>query len=173
MFFIIAMVAGTNFVGPAGAWAAGGFFGATGTINGVTLTSDIMIVTGVVVLPGIEVPSAARAPLIMRPFDQELLTCQRYLETVGLGMVGVTSSSSSAIISTPYKVIKRAAPTLLTPAGTITIYANANFNTTAAPTIGANDVTGGTINIGGFAGMTGNIVAFLTAHPGLRFDARL
>jgi hypothetical protein len=34
--------------------------------------------TGVVVLPGIEGPTAAQSPLIMRPFDQELLTCQRY-----------------------------------------------------------------------------------------------
>ena len=45
------------------------------------LPSDIFRITGVVVLPGIEAPSAARSPLIMRPYDQELLTCQRYWQT--------------------------------------------------------------------------------------------
>jgi hypothetical protein len=44
----------------------------------VAATSDVFRITGVVVLPGIEAPSAARSPLIMRPYDQELLICQRY-----------------------------------------------------------------------------------------------
>jgi hypothetical protein len=77
---IITMMAGSTYLGPAGTWAATLLLGVTGTTNGVAATTDSMIITGVVVLPGIEVPSAARSPLIMRPFDQELLTCQRYYE---------------------------------------------------------------------------------------------
>jgi hypothetical protein len=41
-----------------------------------------MRISGVTVLPGIEAPSAARSPFIMRPFDQELVTCQRYFNWV-------------------------------------------------------------------------------------------
>jgi len=73
-----AMMAGTSFCATAGAWAAGNFLGATGTINGVAATTDLFRIVGVVILPGDEAPSAERSPLIMRPFDQELVTCQRY-----------------------------------------------------------------------------------------------
>jgi hypothetical protein len=61
-----------------GVWSSNFYLGATGQVNGVAATSDVFRITGVVVLPGIEAPSAARSPLIMRPFDQELVTCQRY-----------------------------------------------------------------------------------------------
>jgi len=57
---------------------AGDYYGAPGQVNAVAATSDWFRVSGVVILPGIEAPSAARSPLIMRPYDQELLTCQSY-----------------------------------------------------------------------------------------------
>ena len=50
-----------------------------GVPNNSATTSDTAAITGVVVLPGLEAPSAVRSPLIMRPYDQELLTCKRYL----------------------------------------------------------------------------------------------
>jgi len=46
--------------------------------NTVGAINQYAAITGVVVLPGIEAPTAARSPLIMRPYDQELVTCQRY-----------------------------------------------------------------------------------------------
>jgi hypothetical protein len=52
--------------------------GTSATTNFVANTNNIVQLTGLVVLPGIELPSQARSALIMRPFDQELLTCQRY-----------------------------------------------------------------------------------------------
>jgi len=61
-------------------WQVGTFYGAVGQVNGVAATSDVFRITGLVVLPGIELPSAARSAFIMRPFDQELMTCQRYYE---------------------------------------------------------------------------------------------
>ena len=61
-------------------WQAGNFIAATGQTNLATGLGAGIFVTGVVVLPGIEAPSAARSPLIMRPFDQELVTCQRYYQ---------------------------------------------------------------------------------------------
>lgn len=50
------------------------------SFNGVSSTSNTFELTGLVVLPGIELPSSERASFIMRPFDQELLICKRYYE---------------------------------------------------------------------------------------------
>jgi hypothetical protein len=169
--------AGSGLISSAGVWltgAAGGAVIATPTnTNYFATTSNKVTISNVVILPGTEAPSAARSPLIMRPYDQELLTCQRYLEPISVSAMGWTSGTTSIIMSAPFRVLKRAAPTLLAPAGGIAIYANGNFSSTATPTFGAIDMTGATLNIGGYAGMTTNVVAFLTAHPGIKFDARL
>jgi hypothetical protein len=81
LMLMFTMMAGTSMTTVAGAWTAGSFLGATGTINGVASTTDTMLLTGLVVLPGIEAPSAARSALIMRPYDQELVTCKRYWQS--------------------------------------------------------------------------------------------
>jgi hypothetical protein len=81
-----AMAAGSASLGPANAWATtstAAYIGVTGMINGVAALTDTFQITGVVLLPGIELPSASRAPLIMRPYDQELMLCRRYLQVVG------------------------------------------------------------------------------------------
>jgi hypothetical protein len=72
---------GTTFVAPSeNTWLTGNYLGAAAQVNGVAATSDAFRITGVVVLPGNEAPPAARSPLIMRPFDQELMVCQRYYQ---------------------------------------------------------------------------------------------
>jgi hypothetical protein len=82
------MACGTTFQAPANAWAAGNFIAATGTTNGVAANTDYMQITGVVILPGIELPSASRAPFIMRSYDQELPLCERYFEKWDVTGVG-------------------------------------------------------------------------------------
>ena len=79
ILFSIVMMTGPTLQTAANTWAAGNFLGVTGMVNGMASTTDYMIVTGVVVLPGTQAPTAAQSPLIMRPYDQELVTCQRYL----------------------------------------------------------------------------------------------
>jgi hypothetical protein len=54
------------------------------TPNTVGAINQYAAITGVVILPGLEAPSAARSPLIMRPYDQELLTCKRYWEKMDI-----------------------------------------------------------------------------------------
>ena len=79
MWISFVLASGSNGIAPvANAWSNGNFGAAPGQINGIAATTDVFRITGVVVLPGIEAPSAARSPLIMRPYGQELLTCQRY-----------------------------------------------------------------------------------------------
>ena len=55
------------------------------TGHAVANTSYVCRVTGLVVLPGVELPSAARSPFIMRPLSLELAQCQRYVTILGGG----------------------------------------------------------------------------------------
>jgi hypothetical protein len=94
----ICMAAGSNFVGTANVWVGTNQLGVTGTINGVAATTDTFQITGVVILPGIELPSAARAPFIMRPFDQELVLCRRYFQsTYEIGTLLGTATDVGAV----------------------------------------------------------------------------
>ena len=110
---IFAMMCGSAFQKPAGAWAAGTAFGATGTINGVSATSDVMYITGVTVLPGIAAPTAAQSPLIMRPYDQELLTCQRYWQKFGNSLIiqGYGAVGGNIYLTLPLSPYMRVPPT--------------------------------------------------------------
>jgi hypothetical protein len=118
----------------ANTWLAGSYLAAPGQVNGVAATSDFFRLTGVVVLPGIEAPSAARAPLIMRPYDQELLTCRRYF----CGFGGLTASyapffgysitTTQALIWCPFPVEMRAYPTFSFDASNYTLVNNVNNN---------------------------------------------
>jgi hypothetical protein len=71
----------------------------------VASTADVFRLTGVVVIPGTEAPSAARSPLIMRPYDQELLICQRYYcKSFGTGQVVADNVDNTQYTGTAYSV---------------------------------------------------------------------
>jgi hypothetical protein len=65
-----------------GAWFNGSFQGVTGTTNTIPLTARFSV-TGLIVVPGTQLPPSSRAPLIMRPYDQELKVCRRYWQSLG------------------------------------------------------------------------------------------
>jgi len=134
----ITMMAGTSFCAPAGAWTAGNFIGATGTINGVASTSDSLILSGITVLPGIEAPSAARSALIIRPLDQELATCLRYFEPGYFESDGWVGSAGTGLAAQmPFKVFKRATPTMaISGQGGAGVAIPANFSAVAPRTSG-------------------------------------
>jgi hypothetical protein len=75
--------AGSGYQTAPNAWAAGNFFVTAGTMNLCAAVNNAALLTGVVVLPGIEAPRADRSALIMRPFDQELTVCKRYWQKLG------------------------------------------------------------------------------------------
>jgi len=119
---------GSTFRGPANTWNTGYFFASSSNTNFLAANSNQVLITGVVVLPGIEAPSAARSALIMRPYDQELLTCRRYFQTsysssVAVGTVslagsgnyyldGLSSAVHAIFTCVPFGVPMRAAPSL-------------------------------------------------------------
>ena len=124
-----ALATGATQTAPAAnTWYTTNYTAAPGQVNAVQATTDRFRITGLVVLPGLEAPTAARSPLIMRPYDQELLTCQRYWESsydYGLspgavsdnGSVrfyfnGGTAAAYTASLLIRFKVNKRGAPTV-------------------------------------------------------------
>jgi hypothetical protein len=89
----------------------------SGTANNMA-SGGYFSLTGVVVLPGIYAPTAAQSPLIMRPYDQELLTCQRYYQQWGgesafeIFANGQCSSSTAAQFFRELVPTMRSLPTL-------------------------------------------------------------
>jgi len=180
-----AAACGTSYAAPAiNTWYGGGYIAGPGQVNAVASTSYTFNLTGLVVLPGIELPSAARAPLIMRPYDQELLTCMRYYEALpssGIGALasGMAYSTTAAVIVMPYKVVKRAAPTF-NVVGAVSDFslAQANTATTSITALGHFNATleASLINATGASALVAGNATYLHRTGGaskLGFDARL
>ncbi len=92
--------------GTAGAWATPtgsvttALAGVTGSINGIAATSDTFQITGVLLLPGTELPASGRLPLAMRSAEAEIPLCCRYFSisatardfnSVAIGQIDVVS----------------------------------------------------------------------------------
>lgn len=125
----ITVAAGSTFVGTENAWAASNLLGVTGTTNGVAATSDVFQITGVIVLPGIELPNAQSMPRIMRSLDLELPILKRYFEksfllatnpaqAIGTSTgeycfpIMVAGATQQRTVSWPFSVPKRITPTM-------------------------------------------------------------
>jgi hypothetical protein len=122
MRITFAMACGsTNTAPSANSWLTGDYFAAPGQINGVAATSDAFRLTGVVVLPGIEAPSAERSPLIMRPYDQELVTCQRYFRPIEMNGPIICIDAAKLSFNSHYNM--RAAPAIILK-NLLGVYAN-------------------------------------------------
>jgi hypothetical protein len=159
-----------------GAWTNGLFLGPIGALNAISTTPSSWIVTGLIVLPGLELPSAARAPFIMRPFDQEMVLCQRYLEYVGEGICGFSNSASSVSLGFVYKVQKRTNPTVSLSTTTPGMYfGSGGYVSATAATIaaqGAYSVLGGLFSINGFASLTNAYPCVSNTSNLFKSDAR-
>jgi hypothetical protein len=127
------------------------------TMNIMATVGNTFEITGFVVLPGIEAPTAERSPLIMRPFDQELLTCQRYwrksyVATVNpgaidqAGMFNVFKDGLTNVAHTAYGSVVQFTPMRAPPS--VTLY---------SPTTGASgkirdNIAAADITVGANAG---------------------
>jgi hypothetical protein len=171
MTISFAMAVGASLIAPAaGVWYSGvNYLGAPGQINGVAATTDTLRITGVVVLPGIEAPSAARAPLIMRPYDQELLTCQRYWQKFGGANVqefyvyGYQLAGNPLVSTYPLRAIMRSNPTI-SAVGTFTVGNVSSGAQTASREAFVYSIT---------PNATGQMYAYNNANSYFMLDARL
>lgn len=124
MILTIALMCGSTGTSTPGVWSSGNYYGTTGTTNGIAAINDLMQITGFIIVPGTQAPTAAQSPNIMRPYGEELATCKRYWEKIRLFNYGYSAAgTNNAGISTPFMVEKRAVPT-------IALIANAMFNCT-------------------------------------------
>lgn len=102
-------------------------------INIAATAGNTFDMTGLIVLPGIDVPPASRAQMLMRPFIDEIRMCKRFWEasfaygeilanypTISGGeTVFIALNSANAFGALKYTVEKRVSPT-------VTLYSSAN-----------------------------------------------
>jgi hypothetical protein len=103
--------------GPAGSWQGTAYSGSAATTNFMATTGNSCGITGLIVLPGIELPSQARSALIMRPYGQELMTCKRYYEknpdyVTAARWSGYAVSGVTFYATVYFGTVKRATPTV-------------------------------------------------------------
>jgi len=147
------LASGATFTAPvAGVWYGTNYIAAPGQVNGVATTSDVLRITGVVILPGTQAPTAAQSPLIMRPYDQELVTCQRYYESAAL----LIRSPITGMHYHWFRYIdKRAAPAV--SLSTIVYNGGASAATVANPLLTGAEISFTNTTINGF--ITANCIA--------------
>jgi hypothetical protein len=115
---------GSNYYGTDKVWNNTNCLATAAIGNQFSTVGSGFNITGLVAIPGIELPSAQRLPLIARSIDQELPLSKRYYERND-GVLdsamwsGNTTSGSTYYIHTRFQVRKRAAPAMtLTSLGT-------------------------------------------------------
>ena len=114
MQLIFTMMAGSTYQTAPNVWTSGFFVTAPGAVNGVAVSSDVMFLTGVTLIPGNEGPSAARSTLIIRPYSQELVTCRRYLQAPdGWAVTAFSPVATIARLGLAFSPTMRVTPTLI------------------------------------------------------------
>jgi hypothetical protein len=109
---------GSTLTATAGAWAAGAYYGATGTVPIVSTNGALFYITGVQLEPG-----TVATPFEFRPYGTELALCQRYATKMTMGSF---NTYAAAAVQTTRQTIglpvtMRATPTItvITAAGTV------------------------------------------------------
>ena len=127
---------GTTYQGGLNAWANGNFLSAPGATNVAANVNDYIDVTGFVAVPGSDVPTAARSPLILRSVDREHSNVSRYYQKVTVQHRFPASSNGQYSYHTiGFHGIMRATPTV----AIITAGSRANVNSPPYPLVGAVD----------------------------------
>ena len=108
------LLVGTTYATAPGVWTVGNFIGAPGSANIVSASGNFILFTGVTVLPGTQAPTAAQSPNIMRPYGEELVTCQRYYQKIFNPPGAALANGAAALYyhSFPFLTVMRANPSL-------------------------------------------------------------
>jgi hypothetical protein len=115
---------GSSLIGTAGVWNSGTTYSATGQVNLISTLNATFYITGVQLEAG-----TVATPFERRSYGAELSLCQRYYEACSFQGGSFANSSSYFTVTVPFKVTKRATPTITNGAWTIL---TASQNTTAA-----------------------------------------
>jgi hypothetical protein len=175
------MACGTQYTAPAaGVWYSTNYIAGPGQVNAVAATSDVFRLTGVTLLGGPAAPSAANSPFVIRPYDQELLLCSRYLQYNRNREYGFYQGGNVLVFNHIPVVPYRANPTLSL---TTTSVAYENLPWAAGYTMTGCTVSGGHVvtvgfdyqitGTGGGSGATVGSPATIVSDRIVKFDARL
>jgi hypothetical protein len=173
------IASGSTLLGTANVWAATNHVGTMGSTNGVAATSDVFQLTGVVILPGIELPSATRAPLIMRAYDQESQTCKRYLRRIGPEGTGISNGTTGVFFFIRHDGMRVEPSAIMSAPLGITDIIGGNFlQSSAQVSINNNYPDFGLYSFSNFSGLTTGRVYMLQPQglsptPYLQLDGRL
>jgi hypothetical protein len=121
---------------------------------------------------------AIPTPFVMRPYDQELLTCRRYYEKLGAGVLCFCGSTTAITVQYRYAGAKRSSAAILGLKSNPAIFmTNAGYVSGAGSVYstggGAGDPTGFSVNITGFTGLPGpGYVGFINDVDIISADAR-
>ena len=176
MQIVFTFAAGSGNVAPsANSWLAGGYIAAPGQVNGASATTNTFRITGVIVLPGNEAPSAARSPFVMRSYQDELLICKRYFYNGVPPLVGVAASATNLNrLSCRHPLPMRASPTIAVTS-TITFYDGSGtlLVSAAQGNYSSIDALSFDAAVGGPTATYRPIIAMLVSGGNLNVDARL
>lgn len=159
--------AGATYKGPAGAWAATQYFGATGSVDLVATNGATMYLGNV----QLEIGGQA-TPFDSRSYGEELLLCQRYFYSLNQNYLGVgqvwAAGQAGGIRLHPTTM--RAAPTITALASNVVCYTAAG-STSAAFTGGSGFASNAkelTWNLSGSSGLVAGSATWmwLTGSPG-------
>jgi Collagen triple helix repeat (20 copies) len=162
---------GSTYTAPAAnTWYSANYVSAPGQVNVAAALSQYLILRGIVVLPGTQGPTAAQSPLIMRPYDQELLTCKRYWQWMP-PCAGQFYANTSVQLFSAFSEMRAAPAFGFSGAAVLTNPSYGNYTITG---LLANNLTtiGGTVNVTTSAG-TATYPVFLQNAKGVTLDARL
>ena len=162
---------GTTFSGTAGAWASANYLSATGATSVVGTSGATFYITGVQLEAG-----SVATPFEHRQYGQELALCQRYFETysngTGTGSIfeglgGYFANSSLFRTAVPFKVTKRASPSISVPVTYVTVNSSAGNLTPSSAGSNFSSPDGATISctVSGATGGQGGTVGFSSSAP--------
>lgn len=144
--------AGSTYQASPNVWSAGNFYGTAQNTNFFPGANQVAI-TGVVVLPGTEAPSAARAAFAMRPYGEDVVLCQRYYQTIYTSVTGYSPvAGSSSTTGFTYSI----GPMRATP--TVTIGA-VNYTNATGAAAQANSGASYSVRFFAYAVAAGNFYA--------------
>ena len=142
---------GSNFRGPAGAWASANYIGVTGTVSVVATNGATFAVTSV----KLEIGSTA-TPFNRQSLAKSLVDCQRYYQLSTVINQNTNTGGTPITVSTPLAVAMRASPTLVLAAN--------NSSNIGAPTLNS-------AGNGGFWWAAANVTVSGTYTMGLNITA--
>ena len=112
---------GTNYRAAAGSWNASGKYGVTGAVTLISTLNATFDITGVQLEAG-----DTATPFEHRSYGQELALCQRYYEICKTSLRGARDSNNLFGVVIPFKVTKRATPTMTQTS--LGLYVDVSFN---------------------------------------------